>query len=270
MREEPARGGVRSVGKAMELLEVLLARRRPMSLGELTEAMGYPKSTLDALLATLRAYSAIEQREDGRYYLGVRLFECGCAVSEAWDITRAARPHLEQLAERTCASAFLSLLEGGTVISLDQCAASTGTGLQVVVEIGTRLPLHATAQGKLLLSRLSDSEALSRLSAAGMPAFTPHTITEPQRLMAALADIRRAGCAVEDGEYKIGLRAAAAPVLDRGGQLRYALGVVGLFRRVASEEFQRAMAETIRQARQLSAALGCPPDAAFLHGPGGL
>lgn len=119
---------------------------------------------------------------------------------------------------------------------------------QVVVEIGTRLPLHATAQGKLLLSRLSDSEALSRLSAAGMPAFTPHTITEPQRLMAALADIRRAGCAVEDGEYKIGLRAAAAPVLDRGGQLRYALGVVGLFRRVASEEFQRAMAETIRQA----------------------
>lgn len=148
MREEPARGGVRSVGKAMELLEVLLARRRPMSLGELTEAMGYPKSTVHALLATLRAYSAIEQREDGRYYLGVRLFECGCAVSEAWDITRAARPHLEQLAERTCASAFLSLLEGGTVISLDQCAASTGTGLQVVVEIGTRLPLHGHRPGK--------------------------------------------------------------------------------------------------------------------------
>ena len=61
---------------------------------------------------------------------------------------------------------------------------------------------------------------------------------------------------MEDGEYKIGLRAVAAPVRDGLGAVRYAVGVVGLFRRVQTEEFQAAIAETVRTAEALSAALG--------------
>lgn len=245
---------VHSVDKAMELLELLLRSRLPMTLQELSAASGYPKSTIHALLATLRRHEMVRQNDDGRYDLGIRLFECGCAVAERWDASRLARPYLERLAAQTGASAFISVLEGDYAISLDQCAG--GGGLQVIPEVGSRLPLHATAQGKLFLSRLSDSDAMQRLQRVGLTAYTPHTITDTGKLLHALEPVRRNGYAVENGEYKIGLRAAAAPVFDRFGKPRYALGVVGLFRRVESEEFQYAIEQTVLLARQLSQALG--------------
>ena len=253
MEHEPT-GQVRSVAKAMELLELLLARRTPLTLQELSTASGYPKSTVHALLSTLRDHAMVEQRPDGKYALGIRLFECGCAVSATWDITRSARPHLEQLAAETGVSAFLSVLDGGSVLSFDQCPGSAG--MLVVPEVGYRLPLHATSQGKLLLSQFSDAEVRSRLQASGMPAFTPHTITDTEQLLPALAEIRMQGYAVEDGEYKIGLRSVSAPVFDRSGRMRYAMGVVGLFRRIHSGEFENAVTQVVHHAATLSVDLG--------------
>jgi IclR family acetate operon transcriptional repressor len=248
---------VRSVDKAMELIELLLQNRLPMSLQELSAAAGYPKSTVHALMATLRRHEMVRQTEDGRYDLGIRLFECGCAVSNRWDVSRLAGPYLEKLAAQTGAGAFLAVLEGDHVISFDR--RSGGDGMVVVPETGSRLPLHATSQGKLFLSHLSDSDALQRLQRAGLQAYTPHTITDTGQLLHALEIIRRKGYAIEDGEYKIGLRSVAAPVYDRSGQVRYALGAVGLFRRISSDEFSHAVEQTVSYARQLSRALGSRP-----------
>ena len=72
--KEP-KGEIRSVGKAMELLELFFAWRKPMSLQQLAEATQYPKSTVHSLLATLREYGVVMQEESGRYYLGARLYE---------------------------------------------------------------------------------------------------------------------------------------------------------------------------------------------------
>jgi len=254
MPKEKRPAQVHSVAKAMELIEALLARRAPMSLQELSAAVGYPKSTIHALLATLRDYGMVAQESDGRYALGVRLFECGCAVSAGWDVSKVARPYLEQLAEQTGASAFLSILEGDYVISFDQCTG--GAGVQVVPEVGSRLPLHATSQGKLLTANLSAGDARMRLLRAGLTPYTPHTITDTDTILNGMSAIRQIGYAVEDGEYKIGLRSVSAPVRDSLGAVRYALGVVGLFRRVQSDEFRLAVDATVQQAEKLSAALG--------------
>lgn len=104
-----------SVDKAMELLEVLLKNRRPMSLQELSQAAGYPKSTLHALLTTLRCHEAVRQDADSRYALGIRLFEYGCAVSGAWDITRIASPEFQDTIHRVTetASQLSELLKNG-------------------------------------------------------------------------------------------------------------------------------------------------------------
>ena len=254
MNTEAGGSRVRSVAKAMELLEALLGRRAPMTLQELSAAVGYPKSTVHGLLSTLRDYGMVAQEGDGRYTLGLRLFECGCAVSAQWDVSKAARPYLEQLAGRAGGSALLAVAEGDRVMTLDQC---TGGGeLRVVPEVGVRLPLHATAQGKLLAAYLPESEARRQLLSAGLAPCTPHTVTDLDRLIDNLRQVRERGYAVEDGEYKVGLRAVAAPVRDSAGEIRYALGVVGLFRRVQSDEFQSALRHTVAAAEALSAALG--------------
>jgi DNA-binding IclR family transcriptional regulator len=201
----------------------------------------------------------IAQTPDGRYTLGMKLYECGCAVSGGWDVKEAARPYLEQLARQVGWGSYLALRSGDHVLTVDRCSGSTGAGLQLTVEPGIPLPLHATAQGKLFLSHLSDSDALQRLQRAGLQAYTPHTITDTGQLLHALEIIRRKGYAIEDGEYKIGLRSVAAPVYDRSGQVRYALGAVGLFRRISSDEFSHAVEQTVSYARQLSRALGSRP-----------
>lgn len=247
---------VKSVDKAMGIVELLLSQRRPMSLQELSISSSIPKSTIHAILATLRDHSIVEQREDGRYYLGVRLFECGCAVAAEWDISKVAHPHLVQLAEQIGASAYIALLDGRDCIVFDQYVPASGSGLQIRQEPGSRQPLHATAQGKLLLSSLSNAEVLNRLNDRGMQAFTRHTITDPQKFLIELESVRQAGYALEDGEYKVGMRAIAAPVYNQSRQLKYAVGIVGLFSRVASDDFQHAIAQTVHQARQLSLAIG--------------
>ena len=249
------RAPIHSVGKAMELLDLLLGQRRPMSLQELTERSGFPKSTVYTLLSSMRAYSYIEQKPDGKYYLGVRMYECGRAVSAQWDISGAARPYLERLAELTHSTAVITYMGNGHILHLEQFTGRAG--VQVLSEVGTRLPLHATAQGKLYLSTCQDEEVRSLLHAQGMPPFTPHTLGTADAVLEQLALIRRSGYAIENGEYKIGLRAVCAPVYDQDGLPRYAVGVTGLFRHISSSEFEAATAATLETARQISVSLGC-------------
>ena len=114
------RGTVRSVAKAMELLQLLSERGEPLSLTEIARMQELPKSTAFGLLNTLREYEMVSQGRDGRYSLGIRLFEYGCRVSRAWDVPRLARPYLEQLAAQVNVSAVLSIREGDRVMTLDQ------------------------------------------------------------------------------------------------------------------------------------------------------
>ena len=149
---------------------------------------------------------------------------------------------------------LLSCVEGSNIVVIDQRVS--GTGIQVASEIGGRTPLHATSQGKLLLSQLPDATVRYLMNGQGMDPFTPHTIVTLPDLLEELEHIRRKGCAIENGEYKIGLRSVSAPVFDREGQMRYTLTVVGLFRHVTSGEFEEAVDMVCAAAGSLSRELG--------------
>ena len=254
MPQHEPKGEVRSLSKALELLDILHRSGAPMSLQHLSQASGYPKSTIYALLATLRRHGCIRQERDGRYALGVRLFEWGCGAAAAWKITDVARPYLERLAADAGSTAVLSYIDGGGIVVIDQQIG--GSSIHIASEIGSHVPLHATSQGKLFLASLPDATVKLLLTGQGMPAFTPHTITDMTALFPELQRIRESGYAIENGEYKIGLRSVSAPVPDQSGALRYTLSVVGLFRRIDSQEFENAVARVSEAARQLSRAIG--------------
>jgi len=97
---------IRSVAKAMELLQLLSDAGEAMTLTAISERAGLPKSTVFGLLTTMRDYDVITQHADGKYALGLRLFEYGCRASAFWNISSLARPYLEHLAEATGASAI--------------------------------------------------------------------------------------------------------------------------------------------------------------------
>lgn len=236
--EQEKRDSVKSLGKALHLIDIINQARTPMTLMSLSQVSGFPKSTVYALLNTLRSYDCIRQGSDGRYYLGTRLFEWGCGVSASWELNNVARPYLEKLAAHTDATALLSRIEGNSVVVIDQSTAMCG-GIYVTTEIGTHLPLHATSQGKLLAA-MSDASAKAFLSGAGqLESFTPHTIVEQESILRELGQIRANGYAVENGEYKIGLRSVSAPVYDRCGVMSYALSVVDCSARCALRNLRK-------------------------------
>ena len=237
-----------SVAKAMELLQILSQAGKPLLLKELTALCGYPKSTVFGLLTTMRAYDVVTQTPDGRYTLGLRLFEYGRQVERSWDISTVARPYMEHLCRQTGASVMLSVCEGGSVITLDQ--VETRGSLRVVSDTGSRLPIYCTSQGKVFLAHMSRTSAEALLRAQHMTQFTPHTITDLTALMQEIDLCRTDGYAIENGEYKI------APVYTVEGKAAYAVGVIGMFRSTRSDEFLAAVEQVCATASMISTALG--------------
>ena len=245
---------VRSLSKAIDILDILMTSDSGRRLGEISAMTGYPKSTAHALLSTMRDRGLVAQLDDGRYSLGIRLFEYGSAVSRGFDIGALARPYLEKLASLTGANAVISMYDGRGVVSFDYVRNSTG--VQVMPEIGVRLPLHATSEGKLALALMPEKRASGLIEKRGMQPYTPHTLIDAVSLMRQLAVIRERGYSVSDGEYKIGLRSVSAPVYDSTGSMKYILTSIGFFRRTSSDDFLKAVQDTMDQARRLSSALG--------------
>ena len=243
-------GPVQSVAKALRLLGLLMEAHQPLTLAALSEQTGWPKSTIHGLLSTMRESAVVDQR----YCLGVRLFEYGCAVGASWSVSDLAKPHLQHLASVTGQSVFLSMLNRSEVITIEQ--VQSRVGLRVVSEVGTRLPLHCTSQGKVFLSAMADHEAKRVLSHRTLEPYTPRTLVTWEKLFRVMQAARENGYAVEDGEYRFGLCSASAPVRDSSGAVRYAVGVVGMFDSVRSPDFQRDIDLTCAAAAQISTAIG--------------
>ena len=243
-----------SVAKAMELLQLMSRAGKPLLLKELAALCGYPKSTVFGLLTTMRAYDVVTQIPDGRYALGMRLFEYGRQVERSWDISLVARPYMEHLCRETGASVMLSVYEGGSVITLDQ--VESREGLRIVSDIGSRLPVFCTSQGKVFLAHMSRAGAENLLRSQSLTQFTPHTITDIPSLLREAEVCRTQGYAIENGEYKIGLRSISAPIYNVGGKVQYTVGIIGMLRSTHSDEFRAAVQRVCATATMISAALG--------------
>lgn len=244
---------IQSVAKAMKLLDILAASSGPLSLAEISTMTGWPKSTIHGLLSTMRETSVVAQDVEGRYMLGIRLFEYGCTFSNSWAIIETAKPFLQHVSYHTGEAVFLSILDRGEVITLDR--AENRIGLPTSAEMGCRLPVHCTSQGKLFLSYMSEQERCDLLSRTKLCAYTQHTITTLKQLQEEFVKIRRQGYAVENGEYKVGLRSVAAPIFDADGNVRYAIGIIGMFRQIETERFERAVQIVRETAEKISVTL---------------
>lgn len=214
---------VQSVAKALRLLGLLMEAHQPLTLAALSKQTGWPKSTIHGLLSTMRESAVVDQQSDGRYCLGVRLFEYGCAVGASWSVSDLAKPHLQHLASVTGPSVFLSMLNRSEVITIEQVQSRAG---------------------------------LRVLSRRTLEPYTPRTLVTWEELFRVMQAARENGYAVEEGEYRFGLCSPSAPVRDSSGAVRYAVGVVGMFDSVRSPDFQRDIDLTCAAAAQISTALG--------------
>lgn len=246
---------VQSVGRALALLEILAKENRDLSLTELSQLAGRPKSTVHGLLATLSAYHYVQQSpETGRYRLGIRLFELGNLVARSWNIRETALPIMQRLNSQLKEMVQLATEDRGEVLYIEKVDSSHI--MRIVSDIGARLPMHCSGLGKVLLAGKTAAEVRWILNMKGMQPMTPNTITTYEAMERELARIREQGYAVDDREIMDSLRCVAAPIYNQDGVVKYAISVSGFSSTMQGEHFERTIQLTKKAAEDISRAVG--------------
>lgn len=243
---------VQSVDRAVSVLEIL-ASAGEVGVTEIAAELGVHKSTAFRLVAALENRGLVEQNsERGKYRLGVGILRLAGATAARLDIVQESRTVTRELAASTGETVNVCVMSDGASLYVDQIAGSSA--LQPHYWVGQRLPLHATSNGKVLLSSLPDIEVLG--VAGKLQRYTPATITSGRKLRAAVAEVRERGYAVAVDELEIGLTAVAAPVRNLTGDVRASLSVSGPTFRLTADRVQAVVTAVQAAAAEVSRRMG--------------
>jgi DNA-binding IclR family transcriptional regulator len=251
---EPAQS-VQSVERAVTILEVL-ARTGGAGVTELAGELAVHKSTAFRLVSTLEQRGLVEQAEQrGKYRLGVGIVRLAGATAARLDVVQEARPICRKLSADSGETVNIAVLSDRSALYLDQFAGASA--LQPHNWVGQHIPLHATSNGKVLLSGLTDEE-VDRLLPS-LPGFTEATITSAAQLHRELEQVRARGYASAVDELEVGLTALAAPVRDAHGDVVASLSISGPTFRLDGERCEAMVPLLITASREISGRLGWSP-----------
>jgi len=231
--ERPDASGAQTLDRAFMILD-LLAKERILSLTEISRRLGLTLSTTHRLLKTLLRWRYVYQGPRSRHYrIGLRAYEVGSVYLEGGRISDTARSLMRSLMEQLQETVCLAILDGTQAVFIQQTEGPRQVGMYV--RAGTRVPLHATAAGKVLVA-WHETESLSALF-DGLPwtKHTEHTIDGFDAFREELGVVRARGYALESEEYEGGVFSAAVPIRNRYGDVGASLSVLAPTNRIFPE-----------------------------------
>jgi DNA-binding IclR family transcriptional regulator len=239
----------------MEILHIFSNEQPELSVAEISRRLSMHKSVVSRLVATLREWRMVEQNPaTGRLRLGVGAFELGMRFANQEPLRRVALPLLAALVKKTKHSAHVSIRDGWNTLVI--ATIESPEALRVIMRLGERRMLHATAAGKVLLAHMPEEVLEDLARETGLPALTSCTITDLEALRRAVARARREGIAWNNGESTRGAGAVAAPIFEPGGAIAAALSSVFPLAVVSKPDRIMIAHEVEQAAAEISAALG--------------
>lgn len=248
---------IQSVERALLILDLFNEQATELKITEISKLTTLNKSTLHSLLKTLQLHGYIDQNpENGKYRPGMKLVERGYFVVSTMDIRHKAKSWLTDLSSRTGQTTHLGILDGHEGVYIEKIEGKLAA--IAYSRIGRRLPVHATAIGKVLIAWHSQDKLDTLLEGYQYAAFTPSTITSREALLAVLAQTRVQGYALDNEENEQGVRCVAVPVWNHESKVIAALSLSTLTSRVDDDELTHYRLLLEEAGLQLSRALGYP------------
>lgn len=245
---------IKSVEKAVDTLSCFSVETPVLTVGEITRLTGLNQSTVSRLLATLAAKKCLEQTgPTGQYRLGAKFYQWGSVLRQEGALANLARPVMERLRDACGEEVSLYTLGEGSRICVE--AVKSLHGVARVTAVGTILPLHCGAAGKVLLAYLPEAERRRMLHGRPLTRFTQATITSRAALEASLERIRRDGYGFSLGEREEGSYSLVAPVLGRRGEIVASLAISGPVFRLPEDRKAASVEALLRAAREISTML---------------
>jgi len=220
---------VQSIERAAAILGLLAGGTRQLGLADIAGSLGLAKGTAHGILRTLEHVGFVEQDEASRkYQLGATLLHLSRSHLDVNELRSHAINWADPLAARTGEAVRLGTLSEGRVLVVHHVFRPDDT--VQTLDVGSFLPAHATALGKVLLAY--DAGAAALLARAGLEPYTRRTITQRHTLTAALGLVREQGWAADVEECEMGQAGVAAPIRGPGGLVVGAIGISGAVERV--------------------------------------
>lgn len=258
MSTEGTNKGTATLRRALEVLEAFTSRRPRLSLAELAAITRQDKATLLRHLDVFLEARLVERHGD-TYSLGLGAFALGAAYLAHHDVYSISRAPMEDLAKRLGETISLAILDGSEVVYVEVVHGQSEIGVQS--SVGVRQPAHTSALGKCLLAWLTPEDRQASVYAHPIVRLTANTITTAAELEAHLAEVRRAGYAMDDEERAQGIRCVGSPIWDRTGRVTAAMSVSGASFRMVGEHLEDAREACMSATRLLSTRLGADIEA---------
>ena len=249
------------IDRALSLLAAFDARNRTLTLGQLARRSGIPTSSTLRLAGRLVAWGALERDADGRFSIGLRLWEVASLAPRGQGLKQVSLPFMGDLEEVTRQHVLLAVREGDEALLVERLSAHQA--VPVLYRVGGRLPLHSTGVGLVLLA-YADAEFQEDMLARPLMHLPENVPVSPAALRRTLAEIRRDGLNVFRRRSPQPLVSVAAPVFGADDRIAASLSVV-----VPQEAAEpRLLGPAVRTAaRSISRVLGARRSIGFAGGP---
>jgi DNA-binding IclR family transcriptional regulator len=251
-------GSIQSVERAAAILRLLSGRTRRLGVVDLAGELELPKGTVHGLLRTLQKVGFVEQDPgSGKYQLGAALLHMGSSYLDGNELRTRALNWSDALAARTQEAVRIGTLHDSQVLIVHHVFRPDDS-LQTL-DVGSLLPAHATALGKVLIAH--HPYAVAARNGGGLEGFTKATITDPGKLVRECTRVRRQGWSTEIGELSPDQVSIAAPIMDRQGTAVGAIAIFGPSERLLDARKPRAdlLGHVRDAARAVSRELGALP-----------
>ncbi len=247
---------IKSVVRAIEILEVMSRSNGSVRVKELSETIGVSKSTIHRFLSTLEHKDLVEQVEqNGKYRLSMKLFELGNSILHSLDLHSRSLPILEELNKNIDETIHLVIYDRGDAVFINKVV--NNPTMITYSYVGKRVHAHCIASGKVLLAYLSPAELKWVIKEKGLAVYTPNTISELEVLQEQLERIREEGLGYCFEEYLPGINGVAAPIYNHLGQVVAAVSVSGSSMVLTKDVLYNYGGAVKEAAKKISENMGC-------------
>ncbi len=228
-----------------------------MTLAEISEELGYPKTTLHTILKTLESRGFIEKGENGTYSLGLAIIPLTQVVRVNVQLRDRAAPLLRELGDFTRESVYLTVLDNITGLYI--YAIESPDRLLARTAVGERVSLHCTAVGKAILSFMPEDTVKKIILQSGMKIYTKKTINSTDSLLSDLTKTRKRGFSIDNAEHEEGTYCVGAPIFNEQGSVFASCSVSGSDPEIIGSNLKMFSAGVQFTAQEISRRMGFVP-----------
>lgn len=242
---------MKTVKKALAILDSFTQDIQSQGVTEIAQKLGLHKSTTFYLLSTLREEGyLIHDADTKKYSLGYKLLDLAGRIQYRRDLRSLSFPILQELAQSIEEDIALNILIEGKRVCI--AIVESRCFIRNIVPLGKAMPSHCSAAGKVLMAYRSEAEIDEIISRYGLPRFTPNTITQRERLLAKLKEIRVNGYGESRNEFGIDAAALAFPIFNGMGEIMAALSIQSTVNRLNDETRPRFLKEGLKATQKIS------------------